>query len=290
MVTKKKKGKEVEVQEGWLGHILPFELVQERYLKPQKEALLAKENRISEIAMIYDEILSSLSEEEKDSPALNDGNDGFLATEVTKELNRIYHDVESTEINILIDYITLLDNKGSKAEKIRFIESRPAVQWQQMKANNDGTYSKAKVSSYLKELQANTKFSEGTFEAKLVAASDLMIEERALKGKVKKETEALHQLTKVTIEELSDDQAIELLELKWVVPLVSAISELPDGIINNLVTELSLLTEKYAVTYSEVVTEIAQVEHSLANMIDELVGNDFDMKGLSAFKSLLTSD
>ena len=33
MVIKKKNGKDTEVQEGWKGHIIPFELVQNTLLK-----------------------------------------------------------------------------------------------------------------------------------------------------------------------------------------------------------------------------------------------------------------
>ncbi|MCU0470038.1 MAG: SAM-dependent methyltransferase [Arcicella sp.] len=39
MVLKKKEGKEQEVQEGWLGRIMPFELVQQTYLKNELKAL-----------------------------------------------------------------------------------------------------------------------------------------------------------------------------------------------------------------------------------------------------------
>lgn len=42
MVIKKKNNKEDEVQDGLLGHIIPFDLVQETYLKEDKQSLLSK--------------------------------------------------------------------------------------------------------------------------------------------------------------------------------------------------------------------------------------------------------
>ena len=36
--------------------------------------------------------------------------------------------------------------------------------------------------------------------------------------------------------------------------------------------------------------EIKNVENELANMIDELTGDEFDMKGLSELKSLLSGE
>ena len=66
MVIKKKNGKDTEVQEGWLGHIMPFDLVQNTYLKDELEALKAKEDRLLEITAQYEEILEPLSEDEKE--------------------------------------------------------------------------------------------------------------------------------------------------------------------------------------------------------------------------------
>ena len=43
MVIKKKDGKEQEIQEGWLGHVIPFELIQATILKDQNDSLKAKE-------------------------------------------------------------------------------------------------------------------------------------------------------------------------------------------------------------------------------------------------------
>ena len=64
MVLKKKDGKDVEVQDGWKGRIMPFELVQEAYLKEELQSLQKKENRLLEITSEYEEIIDSFSEEE----------------------------------------------------------------------------------------------------------------------------------------------------------------------------------------------------------------------------------
>ena len=66
MVIKKKDGVDEEVQDGWIGRIIPFELVQQTILRDEAEAVRAKENRVVEINGEYDEIIDSLSEEEKD--------------------------------------------------------------------------------------------------------------------------------------------------------------------------------------------------------------------------------
>ena len=84
MVIKKKDGKEQEVQEGWVGRIIPFDLIQDTLLSDDKAALKAKENRLSEIASEYEELFDSLTEEEKEGDYA--GEDGFVNAEIKKAL------------------------------------------------------------------------------------------------------------------------------------------------------------------------------------------------------------
>lgn len=84
MVVKKKDGKEQEVQEGWVGRIIPFDLIQDTLLADDKVALKEKENRLSEIASEYEELFESLTEEEKEGDYASEG--GFVNAEIKKAL------------------------------------------------------------------------------------------------------------------------------------------------------------------------------------------------------------
>lgn len=90
MVLKKdsKTKKEAEVQDGWVGHILPFELVQAVKLPQELANLKAKETRLAEIVAKMQSILENLSEEEKACPAVNEEGDGFINTEIPKALQQ----------------------------------------------------------------------------------------------------------------------------------------------------------------------------------------------------------
>lgn len=90
MVLKKdsKTKKEAEVQDGWVGHILPFELVQAVKLPQELANLKAKETRLAEIAAEMQSILENLSEEEKACPAVNEEGDGFINAEIPKALQQ----------------------------------------------------------------------------------------------------------------------------------------------------------------------------------------------------------
>ena len=90
MVLKKdsKTKKEAEVQDGWVGHILPFELVQAAKLPQELANLKAKESRLAEIAAEMQSILENLSEEEKACSAVNEEGDGFINVEIPKALQQ----------------------------------------------------------------------------------------------------------------------------------------------------------------------------------------------------------
>jgi type I restriction enzyme M protein len=231
MVMKKKNGKEQEVQDGWIGRVLPFDLVQENYLSSELTDLKNKENRLGEIAGEFEELLDLLSEEEKEEETVNEAKDGFVNALVIKE-----------------------------AKELK------------------------------KEIKIKGDFEKDSYEFKILAIDKLIAEEKKLKKEFKLETAALHLKTKDTIEELSDAQVYELLELKWVLPIVGAMNNLPKSIINDLTNKVQILSEKYATTYSDVAKEINTTENTLSSLIGELEGNEFDMKGLNELKSLLNKE
>ncbi len=228
LIIKKKNGRDEEIQDGWTGHVIPFELVGETLLSDDYAELAADENRLSEIPSEYEELLESLTEEEKESDILNESGDSFVAKEVTKKLKA-------------------LKNEEKTTETAKFIE---------------------KLKTYEK----------------------LAKEEKELKSSIKKKSAELQKKTKITIENLSDEQVYMLLEKKWIEPFIEGLKGLPDTLVDTLVSKISALQTKYDTTLDEIEAQIKETESTLAEMIDELVGNEFDMKGLSEFKSLLLGE
>lgn len=225
IVIKKKEGKDQEVQEGYIGHVIPFELVHTTLLKKEYDELKAKENRLSEIPSEYEEIIDSMTEDEKETDVLSDSNDAFVAKEVTKKLKELHAEADTVEL----------------------------IQ----------------------------------FRNKLIRVDELIKEEKELKAQIKKDNAELHVLTKKTIENLSDKQVYDLLEKKWIESLVNNLHSLPETVVDSLVNKIQAMQNKYAITFFEVETQIKETERLLCSMIDELVGDEFDMKGLSEFKMLL---
>lgn len=67
MVSKKKDDKEYEVQEGWVGRILPFDLVQTTYLKEEWTELQQMEKRLEQASEDIDVTFDELEEEERNT-------------------------------------------------------------------------------------------------------------------------------------------------------------------------------------------------------------------------------
>lgn len=286
IVIKKRDGAEQEVQDGWVGYVLPFDLVQQHLLIDELTALQSKERALTEASAEIEAIMDSLSEEEKDT-LLNDANDAFVTAEITKALKQAFEEIETPEIRVINELLELLANKVKKPEQEQFVQAHPEVHWAKIEANKNGTYAVGKVKAYLKTLQANFTFAEDSLEAKLFEVEDLLVQEKELKAEIKADTNALHLLTKATIEALEDSQVLELLEAKWVQPIVSAILALPNEVIEYLTDVVQALADKYAVTYTETTQKLTEAENSLASLIDDLTGDDFDMQGLAQFQTLL---
>lgn len=235
IVVKKVKGKDTEVQDGWKGHIMPFDLVQQTYLRDDLAALAKQENRLVEIASSLEEILESLSEEDKEQDTVKESKDGFANAEVAKAAK------------------TFL--KEQKETKTKFSADSPEP--------------------------------EESYKAKIIKANKLIDEEKALKKAVKEAQIALHLKTKTTIEGLTDDQVNELLHLKWITPLSQELAAMPSAVITQLTSQVQALADKYAVTYSQVASDIKTTEQELAKMMGELTGNEFDLQGLAELTNLL---
>lgn len=219
MVSKKKDGKDVEVQDGWAGHVIPFSLVQDKILYAEKKALSDKENRLLDIKSLYEELLEEFNEDEKEMDFITEDRDAFVNSEVIK-------------------------------------------------------------ASKNKELEEETL-------AKLKKVVDIIDEEKKLKKEIKTLNAELENETKKRIEELTDSEVIELLQYKWIEPIVKGLEVIPTRIIEGLSSKMESLVKKYELTFSDVEKEIAETEKALRDMLDDIEGSEEDLLGLKELKRLL---
>lgn len=224
MVTKKKNDKEVEVQEGYIGHVIPFELVQAEYFNSELEEIKNKENRIDEINSRISELFEEVSEDDKDDDCID---------------------------------------------------------------NEKGEFVAKQISQRAKELKRQKNADRTEFDKIVLEVAKLQEETKTLNKSVKELKAALLDKTKDKLEGLSLDEAMTLLEHKWIRPIVDSIMTLPQLVIKQLVSIVKKLSKKYSDTLNNLDEEIEKVESELSSMIDDLNADEFDMKGLVEFKKLL---
>lgn len=120
LIVKKKDGRDVEVQDGFMGRIIPFELVQQVLLKDQAEIVRQCENRLEEIGAEYEELIEGLPEDEKESGILNEDVTAFMPKGVAARLAEMRE--EGAEENAaFFETLTRIDNllREEKEQKTR---------------------------------------------------------------------------------------------------------------------------------------------------------------------------
>lgn len=117
MVIKKKDGKDHEVQDGWIGHVLPFDLLQRNLLADDLAALAELEGRLSELSGEYETLLDELSEEDKEQPFVNDDKDAFVPAEVKKALKA--KEAEPETLAVLKKADKLINEEKSLKKQIK---------------------------------------------------------------------------------------------------------------------------------------------------------------------------
>lgn len=100
-------------------------------------------------------------------------------------------------------------------------------------------------------------------------------------------TKRLEENTIKKIETLTDDEVKMLLEKKWITPLVDSLNEMPGRVVDGFISSLTKMTEKNSETLSSIGNEIKQTQKELFDLMDELTGNEFDVKGLENLKGIL---
>lgn len=251
MVVKKSKNEnedDIEVQKGWKGHILPFNLVQQNLLCDDLKALHNKREELNVAESRYSELMQELPDEDKET-YLNDDNSDFNIKRVTEALCEVFADI--------------------KIGKIVLTEKN--------------------VSQQILKHSLWEKLAEGSTEFILAQVAGNIVLRKMLKSDITLMEKILHEKTKVTIENLSDEEARTLLYEKWIRPLQDNLLSLPEIIIERLATKVLALVAKYETGLVEVEQKIVDASNKLSTMLDELIGSDFDMQACSELKNTLAN-
>lgn len=290
-ITKKDSdGNEYEEQDGYAGHILPFRLVASELLKEDFLALMKKNEEVSQLTETFDDLPNNFDELELKEDIWNDEKSEFIPKGIKVRVAKILQEVSSPEINALTSYIKMLDEKAKKPEKLAYISEHSEVKWNNMEANNDGTYGKSNVNKYIASLQSMYEFPEESIEARIIEVNRVIEDLKQAKKEAKSLDAALEQKTIDLMPTITDDQIEHLLYEKWIHPLFIDITHMPINVTTELATKVDVLTAKYADTLQHIEKEKDDAEKTLATLMDKLTGNEFDMKGLKSLQKMLKGE
>ncbi len=184
MEVKNSKGKKTEVQKGWEHKILPFELIQEVVLADQVNAIERQKNCLSAIEAKLEELLDSLSEEDKESDAINDEGTGFVTANLNKAVKEIRKDIrkngepeEGTLEAVLLAADLLLADERSTKKIVKGLEEDLEECTIQIIKTMDENLAKALLRAYwitplMESLDAMAAGKPSTFTKKIQAISD----------------------------------------------------------------------------------------------------------------------
>ena len=230
MVMVKNGDEEYEVQKGWRGRIMPFDLVQTTFL-PDSLA------RVSELKK--------------------------QLLETVDEVSQLLEEAGEDDVEILNDEGDAFDNKKVKAQ-LKLLLSE---------------YKKRKYSDL-------PDYPEGSVEAHIVKLAQNADAQKTIKVSIKKAEHDLEDKTIWTIESLTDEQISTLLHLKWIQPVVDAINEQREVVIENLTKATEYLAEKYALNAQSIDAQIAVCENELKEMLLLINATDNDKAAIQELNKL----
>lgn len=166
------------------------------------------------------------------------------------------------------------DNKASEYADI----------WENMDEEAKATVCKDDDESALDTKKFKSAIKNGDLDKEAVecinAIQDAIAKEKALRKQVKTIETGLEDKAKEKIEVLSEEEIHELLEEKWVSPIISAIDKVGERVLTQFVASFVELEKKYANPLAELSESIEETNGALRTSLDELVGNDADMTAI----------
>ena len=202
--------------------------------------------------------------------------------------------VQSTYFRKELDDIHNKENESSEKQSIisDILEGLTEDEKEEIKdscLNEDGdAFNASGLASYVKPLtKKGAKYPEDSLEARLISADKAFKADKEIKKEVKALREELEDKTIAFIKGQNDDDIKQHLYDKWIAVLCSEIASMPATIIKGFEDKTKKLSEKYSVTYSDIEAQIKETSLSLASMINDLTGNDYDMTGLREFQKIL---
>ncbi len=189
--------------------------------------------------------------------------------------------VQRVKFQAELDAIATLQSRveaiGGELEEVRdsFTEEEQETY---LDSEKDNAPDKKKITADAKpkaDVDADTK-------AKLRQMVTLWDEQTKWGKQIKADKQALEEKTIQAIEQLTDEEIAGFLHLKWIVPVCEGIHGALTAVLSTLESSALALSRKYAVSYQQIDDDIAAANTELAQLVSQLTGDEFAIKGLEA--------
>lgn len=147
----------------------------------------------------------------------------------------------------------------------------------------------AKDVKALKEKLAKNEIDENVEEIKVLLSEGekLLSSLKTFKRNLTDCELTLHGKTEKAYSDLKDEQINNLLEIKWIKDLCAELEKQCDDVIDSLIDKFESLKKKYGTTYEALQEDISNSKKILSSLMDELIANEFDKKGIEEFQKIL---
>ena len=180
------------------------------------------------------------------------------------------------DLNAIADLQMRVEEISGELDEIRegFTEEEAEAY---LDSEKDNAFDKKAINAGAKskkdEIEAETK-------GKLKKIVSLWEEQKRKNKQIKEAGQALVDKTVEAIENLSDEDIPLLLHKKWIDPIVKGIDETLADVLSTFETKVLALGKKYAVSLKQLSEEEETAQEELAELIDELTGDEFAIRGL----------
>ncbi len=202
-------------------------------------------------------------------------------------IQKLYFSDLADEVAALDAEISALTNE--KDELLDSIE--PDDKTELLKDDDSGDIDSKKLKTKIAEIKKNIKkgaeYEDDSYESIIMSFDETNDKISKAKKALKAKKTALDSKTEEKIKTLTDEEIHNLLVKKWIDPICDGIMNLPHVLIFSLESQIDTLSKKYETSFTELDSQISTAESSLSDMLDDLTGNDFDMRGLAGLKTLL---
>jgi len=205
-------------------------------------------------------------------------------------IQKLYFSDLADEVTGLLDEISsLTDEKDELLDSIDPTDKADLTKGGEADDANDIVSKKlnAKIAEIKKNIKKGAEYEDDSFESILMNINETNDKISKAKKALKAKKLSLDSETEEKIKTLSDEEIHNLLVKKWIDPICDGIINLPYVLISLLERKIDTLSKKYETTFTELDSEISAAESTLSDMLDELSGSDYDMRGLAGFKKLL---